>query len=372
MRAVRRGRVHARHWRSLTQTLGAISFFLAWAPGAHAEKPRKYLGQALLVGIQNYQKLDPKDSLRPIVAHDVQLVREALIRVGYDPDAVTVLTNAPSLRKFSWVTYEEKLGRNHVIAAVKQLKDPGSADVTLVYISGHGGTSDDYRNMALYDSEPNEGTSYLAVNVLAETLSRELPTANHKLVVTDACSHGDLQGGDHTEMKASWAVNALFSSRLKQPSQLSREEPVELEEAPDEPESGAFELRSTDRASSRRKGVSLFTKFFVTALQRTPARSAGSGDLMVNDLYDDIERQMSEYWKGALPCESTDQFGQALGGGQLKVPDQCPWKVFHGSNFAVARHSLGPCEGLTKTADESAAQLLARQQECASKAKNSP
>jgi len=326
-----------------------------------------YIGQALLIGLQDYKGFP---SLSPFVAHDIQLVREALLDVGYDPEAVVALTNVKSLSGFDWVDYDDHINQNAILGAMNVLKSREQAyPVTLVYVSGHGGASkvDLARNFAVWDSKIGDGSTYLPINEVAKKLHELELRGSRKLIVVDACSNDALTGGDNHPLLESWGVNELFSSRLTQSSEFDRDTVVDLQVESPEPITEEFALRNTI-AGPRTRGVSLFTRSFVQALRQANAR-----DLTLDELFSGVEDSMSEHWlrhqteRSTIKCEETDVDGKSSAGpfSDVKAPKQCPYKQFFGSRFAVARRRSGPCEGLRKNPDESDAGFLARQLTCA-------
>lgn len=340
----------------LSRRLEGLALLLAvglCSEAAPAEEHAGYVGQALLVGVERYENLPVLD---PTVSNDILLMRDTLLRVGYDPNALHVLTNSQSLGTEEWVDYEEQLGRSQIQKAIDGLKS--GYPVTLFYFSGHGAAFGSARHMATQDSDPARGNSYLAVNQIARDLFDKMGSEN-KVLVIDACSNAALKTGESLSVSEDWGINQIFSSRLGQKSQLLGEQTLSL-----------FDARA-QRAP--RRGVSLFTKLFSESLL---ASSSDFGDswLSVESVFGDVEARMSEYWRSSngaartLSCRSLGigaflPAGDPFGGARL--PTQCPAKMFFGSSSGLlGKRPGGVCDQLKRTDGESFESFVDRQRDC--------
>lgn len=321
--------------RGIALSISMAILLVTEQAGAQGSPPT-HIGQALLVGIENYTNLPP---LELVVANDLRLMRETLLRVGYDPDAVRVLTNATSLQGEIWADYEQRLGKSEIEGAVSDLK-PGY-EVTLLYLSGHGATYGHKRHMAMHDSAPQRGNSYLSINQLSKYLHDNLQGA-HKVLIVDACSTDALTNGDELNVAEEWATQQIFSSRVGQKS-----EPL-----PDK--------------------YSLFTKLLSQVLLNP--RGAGDTELTVEQAFVDLEERMSLYWTAVngnvktLSCQKLP-VGSAPAAGSnpfsIQLPKQCPGKVFFGSSANVlARREPSLCERLARGNQEPIETFINRQRQC--------
>lgn len=310
------------------------------------------VGQALLIGVEQYDNFLP---LNPIVEHDLRLVRQTLLRVGYDPDAVHGLTNAAGLAQEDWADVHANFGRDEIQDAIAELS-PGYG-VTLVYFSGHGATYKSRRHLAMQGSSLERGNSYLSVRQLTQDLFDAIGE-NNAVVVIDACSNSDLKSGDDAPIDDGWQVNHIFSSRVSQSSRILDQELIWL---------------SDDANSGSRHGVSLFTKLFADSL--LAPRPSTDDVLTVEGVFLDLEERMSQHWAehSSVPrvtsCSKVTFLGQQVTTkdpfGGSHAPEQCPdRRIVGGSGSMLARRAPGGCDQLDRASGETLEQAIARQREC--------
>jgi hypothetical protein len=307
------------------------------APGDGPPKSGAVNFKALLIGIEDYKADFP--SLSPYVANDLTEMRKALVAIGYAPDNITIVTNSFPFRNDESrnTQYLPQLSRTEITNVVMDAIEQDTArDSWLVYVSGHGATLQDQRFVATWDSRPANGDSYVATSAIAGHLAAS--RAKRRLLIIDTCASASIARGNLSVGHGELGVDQIFSSRLQQAS-------------------------AVDPTSK----MSLFTSHLVKALLSADDRGTPDGVLTTNEVFDDVERRMTEHWKprpGIASCSDVMATNDPFDGTGA-APEQCPSRIA-GPAFAIAMpgRTKGKCDALTKTANESISSFMDRYQAC--------
>lgn len=224
------------------------AFLLAAALGstiplhAQAEDVR----MAYLIGLGHYQHGLSKGTFRDLpVINDIEEMGNALIKIGFAPQDITVLTDGEqpvgnSLTYRTLLTSLDPAGApvalghfTRVVSdALIELEEKNSHGLIVFYFSGHGGMivpvsgieKESERVLAFPNSHSDDPDSFAKVYELLEKLAQRAPDVQ-KVLIVDACaSKLRARSTTRTQARSDEGLPVhFFSSRLGQPSFIDPE-----------------------------------------------------------------------------------------------------------------------------------------------------
>lgn len=254
-------------------------------------------GYAVVIGVSEYQKIDPAQNLAFPVS-DAQSFYRALISQnggGLPAENVHLLT-----------------GQNATLGNIRHEIEvwlPSVAkdsDTVVVYFAGHGLSAGKRGYLAPWDVDPNSfDTTAYPMDTLASVLADKVH-ANWKMIVVDACHSGKVMPGSTAESlnrqvgKASKGLLTFTATR-------------EREESFEDPKLGA--------------GAGLFTYFLVQGLQGNADKPPCDGFITADELIDYVEKNVSQYASGRNRSQHPTALGDFDGSVALGRSTVCPSPV---------------------------------------------
>ena len=261
---------------------------------AEVKVPRGY---AVVIGVSEYQKIDPAQNLAFPVS-DAQSFYRALINQnggGLPAENVHLLTGPNATLS--------NIRREIEVWLPSVAKDP---DTVVVYFAGHGLSAGKRGFLAPWDVDPNNfDTTAYPMDALASVLANKVH-ANWKMIVVDACHSGKVLPGSTAE-SLNQQVGKVSKGLLTFTATREREESYE------DPKLGA--------------GAGLFTYFLVQGLQGNADKPPCDGFITADELIDYVEQNVIQYASERNRSQHPTALGDFDGSIRLGRSTLCPSPV---------------------------------------------
>lgn len=254
-------------------------------------------GYAVVIGVGDYQKIDPAQNLAFPVSDAQSFYRALISENGGGLPAANVHLLA---------------GQNATLANIRReievwlpsvAQDP---DTVVVYFAGHGLSAGKRGYLAPWDVDPNNfDTTAYPMDTLASVLADKVH-ANWKMIVVDACHSGKVLPGSTAE-----ALNQQVGKVSK--GLLTFTATREREESFEDPKLGA--------------GAGLFTYFLVQGLQGNADKPPCDGFITADELIDYVEKNVSQYAAERNRSQHPTALGDFDGSVALGRSTVCPAPV---------------------------------------------